>query len=187
LLLTLFSHKDSLNEFGFDYLSDRFSIHDVLLGMATILFLSVYIFEFKNLINTGLKISLKYLLYCGLITDILYAIALLVVPVIVVLFGIFSVMFSYVSEPTQTHYGVLIPIFIFNYAYFKWVLGICFGRKIYLKHLKFFMMAVDKLGAVDKSENSATDLRLGEIYDLERIANEPDNDYWPILEILTLT
>ena len=48
-------------------------------------------------------------------------------------------------------------------------------------------MAVDKLGAVDKSENSATDLRLGEIYDLERIANEPDNDYWPILEILTLT
>ena len=94
--------------------------------MATILFLSVYVFAVKNLINTGLKISLKYLLYCGLITDILYAIAVLVVPVIVVLFGIFSVMFSYLSEPTQIHYGVLIPIFIFNYAYFKWVLGICY-------------------------------------------------------------
>jgi hypothetical protein len=61
------------------------------------------------------------------------------------------------------------------------------GRSKYPKHLKLFIMAVDKLGAVDKSENSATDLRLGEIYDLERIANESDNDYWPILEILTLT
>jgi hypothetical protein len=61
------------------------------------------------------------------------------------------------------------------------------GRRIYLKHFKLFIMAVDKLGAVDKSENSATDLRLGGIYDLERIANESDNDYLPILEILTLT
>jgi len=101
LLLTLSSHKNSLNEFGFNYLSDWFSIYDVLLGMATILFLSVYVSAVKNLINTGLKISLKYLLYCGLITDILYAIAVLVVPVIVVLFGIFSFMFSYLSEPTK--------------------------------------------------------------------------------------
>jgi len=70
LLLTLSSHKDSLNEFGFNYLSEWYSIYDVLLGMATILFLSVYVSAVKILINTELKISLKYLLYCGLIRDI---------------------------------------------------------------------------------------------------------------------
>jgi hypothetical protein len=48
-------------------------------------------------------------------------------------------------------------------------------------------MAVDKLGAVDKSENPAIEIRLGGIDDLERIATESDNDYWPIMEILTLT
>jgi hypothetical protein len=67
-----------------------------------------------------------------------------------------------------------------NYAY-------VIDRRIHPKHLKLFIMAVYKLGAVDKSENSATDLRLDGIYNLKRIENESDNDYWPILEILTFT
>ena len=61
------------------------------------------------------------------------------------------------------------------------------GRRIYPEHLELFIMVVDKLGAVDKSENPAIEIRLGGIDDLERIATESDNDYWPIMEILTLT
>ncbi len=42
-----------------------------------------------------------------------------------------------------------------------------------------FTRAVDQLG------NPALEIRLGGIYALERIANESDKDYWPIMEILT--
>ncbi|OEU42165.1 hypothetical protein BGV40_11035 [Methanosarcina sp. Ant1] len=42
-----------------------------------------------------------------------------------------------------------------------------------------FTRAVDQLG------NPAMEIRLGGIYALERIANESENDYWPIMEILT--
>jgi Uncharacterized low-complexity proteins len=48
-----------------------------------------------------------------------------------------------------------------------------------------FTRAVDQLGAVDKDGNPAIEIRLGGIYALERIANESDKDYWPIMEILT--
>jgi ribosomal protein L29 len=42
-----------------------------------------------------------------------------------------------------------------------------------------FTRAVDQLG------NPAIEIRLGGIYALERIANESEKDYWPIMEILT--
>ncbi|AKB31106.1 Pentapeptide repeat family protein [Methanosarcina siciliae HI350] len=42
-----------------------------------------------------------------------------------------------------------------------------------------FTRAVDQLG------NPAMEIRLGGIYALERIANESEKDYWPIMEILT--
>jgi hypothetical protein len=48
-----------------------------------------------------------------------------------------------------------------------------------------FTRAVEQLGAVDKDGNPAIEIRLGGIYALERIANESDKDYWPIMEILT--
>lgn len=48
-----------------------------------------------------------------------------------------------------------------------------------------FTRAVDQLGAIDQSGNPAIEIRLGGIYALERIANESDKDYWPIMEILT--
>jgi hypothetical protein len=48
-----------------------------------------------------------------------------------------------------------------------------------------FTRAVEQLGAVDKDGNPALEIRLGGIYALERIANESDKDYWPIMEILT--
>jgi uncharacterized protein YjbI with pentapeptide repeats len=48
-----------------------------------------------------------------------------------------------------------------------------------------FTRAVDQLGAVDKDGNPAIEIRLGGIYALERIANESEKDYWPIMEILT--
>lgn len=48
-----------------------------------------------------------------------------------------------------------------------------------------FTRAVDQLGAVNKDGNPAIEIRLGGIYALERIANESDKDYWPIMEILT--
>jgi uncharacterized protein YjbI with pentapeptide repeats len=43
----------------------------------------------------------------------------------------------------------------------------------------YFTRAVDQLG------NPSIEIRLGGIYALERIANESDKDYWPIMEILT--
>ena len=42
-----------------------------------------------------------------------------------------------------------------------------------------FTRAVDQLG------NEKIEIRLGGIYALERIADESDKDYWPIMEILT--
>jgi hypothetical protein len=48
-----------------------------------------------------------------------------------------------------------------------------------------FTRAIDQLGATDKSGNSNLEIRLGGIYALERIANESEKDYWPIMEILT--
>ena len=48
-----------------------------------------------------------------------------------------------------------------------------------------FTRAVEQLGAIDKEGNPAIEIRLGGIYALERIANESEKDYWPIMEILT--
>ena len=48
-----------------------------------------------------------------------------------------------------------------------------------------FTRAVNQLGAIDQSGNPSIEIRLGGIYALERIANESDKDYWPIMEILT--
>lgn len=48
-----------------------------------------------------------------------------------------------------------------------------------------FTRAVDQLGAVDQSGKPAIEVRLGGIYALERIANESEKDYWPIIEVLT--
>lgn len=42
-----------------------------------------------------------------------------------------------------------------------------------------FTRAIDQLGS------GKMEIRLGAIYALERIANESDKDYWPIIEILT--
>ena len=42
-----------------------------------------------------------------------------------------------------------------------------------------FTRAIDQLG------NPAIEIRLGGIYALERIANESEKDYWPIMEIFT--
>jgi uncharacterized protein YjbI with pentapeptide repeats len=48
-----------------------------------------------------------------------------------------------------------------------------------------FARAVDQLGAIDQSENPLIEIRLGGIYTLERISNESERDYWPIMEIFT--
>jgi uncharacterized protein YjbI with pentapeptide repeats len=48
-----------------------------------------------------------------------------------------------------------------------------------------FTRAVDQLGALDQFGNPSIEIRLGGIYALERIANESEKDYWPIIEILT--
>lgn len=48
-----------------------------------------------------------------------------------------------------------------------------------------FTRAIEQLGAIDQFGNPAIEIRLGGIYSLERIANESEKDYWPIMEILT--
>jgi uncharacterized protein YjbI with pentapeptide repeats len=48
-----------------------------------------------------------------------------------------------------------------------------------------FTKAVNQLGAIDQKGNPALEIRLGGIYALERIANESEKDYWPIIEVLT--
>lgn len=40
-------------------------------------------------------------------------------------------------------------------------------------------------GAVDQLGNEKLEIRLGGIYALEKISNESEKDYWPIMEILT--
>lgn len=48
-----------------------------------------------------------------------------------------------------------------------------------------FTRAIDQLGATDDEGNRLFEIRIGGIYALERIARESDEDYWPIMEILT--
>jgi hypothetical protein len=48
-----------------------------------------------------------------------------------------------------------------------------------------FTRAIDQLGAMDDKGNRLLEIRLGGIYALERIARESEEDYWPIMEVLT--
>jgi hypothetical protein len=48
-----------------------------------------------------------------------------------------------------------------------------------------FTRAIDQLGKTDDKGNKLLEIRLGGIYALERIARESDEDYWPIMEVLT--
>jgi hypothetical protein len=48
-----------------------------------------------------------------------------------------------------------------------------------------FTRAIDQLGATDNEANKLFEIRLGGIYALERIAKESEEDYWPIMEVLT--
>jgi hypothetical protein len=48
-----------------------------------------------------------------------------------------------------------------------------------------FTRAIDQLGKVDDKGNKLIEIRLGGIYALERIARESEEDYWPIMEVLT--
>src|SRR5215204_7450809 len=48
-----------------------------------------------------------------------------------------------------------------------------------------FTRAIDHLGKVDDKGNKLFEIRVGGIYALERISRESEEDYWPIMEILT--
>jgi uncharacterized protein YjbI with pentapeptide repeats len=48
-----------------------------------------------------------------------------------------------------------------------------------------FTRAIDQLGKVDDKGKKLFEIRVGGIYALERIARESEEDYWPIMEILT--
>ena len=48
-----------------------------------------------------------------------------------------------------------------------------------------FTKAIEQLGAVDGSGKKKLEVRLGGIYALERIANQSERDYWPIIEVLS--
>src|SRR5215216_6206665 len=48
-----------------------------------------------------------------------------------------------------------------------------------------YTRAIDQLGKTDGEGNKLFEIRLGGIYALERIARESEEDYWPIMEILT--
>jgi hypothetical protein len=48
-----------------------------------------------------------------------------------------------------------------------------------------FTRAIDQLGKTDDEGNKLFEIRLGGIYALERISKESEEDYWPIIEVLT--
>src|SRR5215211_7626640 len=48
-----------------------------------------------------------------------------------------------------------------------------------------FTRAIDQLGATNEDGKPLFEIRLGGIYALERIAKESEEDYWPIMEVLT--
>jgi uncharacterized protein YjbI with pentapeptide repeats len=48
-----------------------------------------------------------------------------------------------------------------------------------------FTHAIEQLGKTDDKGNRLFEIRLGGIYALERIARESEEDYWPIMEVLT--
>ena len=48
-----------------------------------------------------------------------------------------------------------------------------------------FTRAIDQLGKTDDAGNRLFEVRIGGIYALERISRESEEDYWPIMEILT--
>jgi uncharacterized protein YjbI with pentapeptide repeats len=48
-----------------------------------------------------------------------------------------------------------------------------------------FSKAIEQLGAVDSNGKKKLEVRLGGIYALQRIANESEEEHWPIMEVLT--
>jgi hypothetical protein len=48
-----------------------------------------------------------------------------------------------------------------------------------------FTRAIEHLGSTDDNGTKLTEIRLGGIYALERIARDSERDHWPIMEVLT--
>jgi hypothetical protein len=48
-----------------------------------------------------------------------------------------------------------------------------------------FTRAIEHLGATDNTGARRLEIRLGGIYGLERIARDSEDDYWPVMEVLT--
>src|SRR5215208_420585 len=87
-----------------------------------------------------------------------------------------------VNEYRRTWAQILGGAALLSGLYFTW-------RTLQVNHegqiTERFTRAIDQLGKVDDKGNKLFEIRVGGIYALERIARESEEDYWPIMEVLT--
>ena len=90
--------------------------------------------------------------------------------------------FNSENEARKTLATILGGIVVLAGAYFTWQ-NVQLAKEGQVTDR--FAKAIEQLGAVDGSGNKKLEVRLGGIYALERIANQSERDYWPIMEVLT--
>ncbi len=90
--------------------------------------------------------------------------------------------FNSENEARKTLATILGGIVVLAGAYFTWQ-NVQLAKEGQVTDR--FAKAIEQVGAVDGSGNKKLEVRLGGIYALERIANQSERDYWPIMEVLT--
>lgn len=119
LLLPLSSYKDDLNKIEIRFFGTNYSLYTILVFMAVILFFSVYFSAIENLKNGNLGSNWRNFKYigqlanllspittlvfefCDILADLLYAIAILVLPIAIFMLSVLSFVGGQISKITN--------------------------------------------------------------------------------------
>lgn len=113
LLVTLSNYKNSLSQIKLNIFSESFSVFTLLTYIVIVLFISVYLSAIEKLrYNTLLLSKSKILEVTGIIADILYIFAILIIPISFLAFYCISCIFSGIAYLLSIIY---IPYFRINF------------------------------------------------------------------------
>lgn len=115
LLVTLSNYKNSLSQIKLNIFSESFSVFTLLTYIVIVLFISVYLSAIEKLrYNTLLLSKSKILEVTGIIADILYIFAILIIPISFLAFYCISCIFSGIAYLLSIIY---IPYFSNQFSY----------------------------------------------------------------------
>lgn len=106
VLVTASTYKDYLTKISISIFSYNFSVFDLLIAMAFILFCSVYCSAIDKLrYSTFRLINVKFLKYASIFADFFYIISILVLPLLFFLFFSCSCINYYMIQPLLSYFN----------------------------------------------------------------------------------